>query len=200
MNEWLSYLLISVLSYLFGSLLFAQLIAKLKGIDLRKVGSKNTGALNLYRATHSKLWVCLATLGDVGKGWLAVTLTSIFLGAPQALLFAAIFVVLGHQYSLFLKFKGGKGVATTMGVYASLLVPSYLPLSLFGWITFNWVILWASLFGLGYVLGKKLRIGRISAWVCLPIIAFLLKVSMPIVFLFVILSLLGLLKEAWSTD
>jgi hypothetical protein len=80
------------------------------------------------------------------------------------------------------------------------LPPPYLPLAISGWINFTWVILWALLFGLGYALGKKLRMGRIGAWVCLPIISFLLKASMPMVFLFVILSLLGLLKEVWSAD
>jgi len=200
MSDWLTYLLASVLSYLLGSLLFAQLIANLKGIDLRKVGSKNTGALNLYRSTHSKLLVCLATLGDMGKGWLAVTLASLLSATPEASLFAAAFVVLGHQYSLLTKFKGGKGVLTTMGVYASLEAPQLLPLSLFGWINFTWVISWALLFGLGYAFTKKLKVGRIVAYVCLPIIAFSLKISMPIVLLFTVLSLFGLLKEDWRAE
>jgi glycerol-3-phosphate acyltransferase PlsY len=177
--------------------LFAQLIASLKGIDLREVGSKNTGALNLYRATHSKLLVCLATLGDLGKGWLAVTLTSVLSATPEAPLLAAAWVVLGHQYSFLLKFKGGKGVSPIMGVYAGLEAPKLLHLSLFGWINFAWVICWALLLGLGYAFTKKLKVGRIVAYVVLPVIAFSLQTSMPVVLLLGVLSLFGLAKEDW---
>lgn len=112
---------ISLISYLLGSIPFSYLVARFFGKNLYEVGSKNIGAANVYRATGKAGATILALIGDVGKGGLAVALAkglTCFWGynpiLGQAL--AAFFVVAGHNWPIFLKFKGGRGLASLAGV------------------------------------------------------------------------------------
>ncbi|MFN4218925.1 MAG: glycerol-3-phosphate 1-O-acyltransferase PlsY [Candidatus Bipolaricaulia bacterium] len=97
--------------YLVGSLPFSYLVARLKRIDIRQHGSGNVGATNVTRVVGAG-YGALALIGDVGKGVFAAWLTG-FLNAP---LWLSGLAVVGHNWSLFLKFTGGKGVATTLGL------------------------------------------------------------------------------------
>ncbi len=110
--------LLSVLAYLLGSVPFGLIIAKLFcGVDPRTGGSGNVGATNVARLCGFK-WGMLTLACDLLKGFLPVV---IYAGASGPLSHLAypigLAVVLGHMYSCFLKFKGGKGVATTVGVF-----------------------------------------------------------------------------------
>jgi glycerol-3-phosphate acyltransferase PlsY len=113
-----------VVAYLIGSVPFAVLMSRLFRLpDPRTYGSKNPGATNVLR-TGKKAAAALTLLGDAAKGWLAVYLAQHFasrygLGSPT---FAAVALAafLGHSYSVFLRFHGGKGVATTLGVLLAL--------------------------------------------------------------------------------
>ncbi len=104
-----------LLAFLIGSIPTGLLIAKTKGIDLRKVGSGNIGATNVLRAVGKEA-ALFTLLGDIAKGVAPVAIGK-FLGFG---VFDAgilgISAILGHNFSLFLKFKGGKGVATSIGV------------------------------------------------------------------------------------
>ncbi len=97
--------------YLVGALPFSYLVARLKRIDIRQHGSGNVGATNVTRVVGAG-YGALALLGDVGKGVFAAWLTGA-LGVP---LWLSGLAVVGHNWSIFLKFTGGKGVATTLGV------------------------------------------------------------------------------------
>ncbi len=113
-----------ILAYLTGSVSFAVLMSKAFRLpDPRSYGSHNPGATNVLRS-GKKLAAALTLLGDAGKGWLAVSLAQHFAPPDQnALLLvsaAALAVFLGHLYPLFLRFKGGKGVATALGVLLAL--------------------------------------------------------------------------------
>lgn len=113
-----------LLSYLLGSIPFAVVVSRLMGLkDPRSFGSGNPGATNVLRTGNKKAAV-LTLLGDAAKGWLAVFLAAYVtskLGIPVAVVAAcAVAAFLGHVYSLFLKFKGGKGVATALGVLLAL--------------------------------------------------------------------------------
>jgi glycerol-3-phosphate acyltransferase PlsY len=117
-------LIFVVCAYLIGSVSFALLMSKAFGLaDPRTYGSGNPGATNVLRSGKKSAAV-LTLLGDAAKGWLAVWLTQRF--APQdenyLLLVAlvAIAVFLGHVFPVFLRFKGGKGVATALGVLLAL--------------------------------------------------------------------------------
>jgi acyl phosphate:glycerol-3-phosphate acyltransferase len=104
-----------MLSFLTGSIPFGIIVARIKGVDLKKVGSGNIGATNVLRSM-GKGPAALTLLGDILKGTLAVALGRYFgVGALYEGLIG-ISAILGHNFSVFLKFRGGKGVATGLGV------------------------------------------------------------------------------------
>lgn len=112
------------LAYLLGSISFAVLMSKVFGLaDPRTYGSGNPGATNVLRS-GKKAAAVLTLLGDAAKGWLAVFLAIHFASHDgQGLLSVALVslaVFLGHVFPIFLKFKGGKGVATALGVLLAL--------------------------------------------------------------------------------
>ena len=113
-----SYILI-VFAYLLGSVPVGVLLARMKGADPRKVGSGNIGATNVMRAA-GKMTGALTLVGDILKGLLPVVVAFI-MGEPVIVVAAAgLAAFLGHLFPLFLGFKGGKGVATALGVYLRL--------------------------------------------------------------------------------
>jgi len=109
-----------VVGYLFGSIPFGIILTKLAGgPDLRSIGSGNIGATNVLRTGNKKL--AAATLvGDMLKGTAAVIVGARLLGGPEAALAAGIGAFLGHLFPIWLRFKGGKGVATYLGVLIGL--------------------------------------------------------------------------------
>jgi glycerol-3-phosphate acyltransferase PlsY len=106
---------ILLLAFLIGSIPFGIIIAKAKGVDLKKVGSGNIGATNVLRSI-GKYPALLTLLGDVLKGTAAVALGRYFGSGPVFEGLVGFCAILGHNFSLFLGFKGGKGVATSFGV------------------------------------------------------------------------------------
>jgi glycerol-3-phosphate acyltransferase PlsY len=113
----MSLVLISIISYLLGSIPFSYLVARAYGKNLYQVGSGNIGTANVWRATGKVEATLMALIGDLGKGILSVFLAQRFFPGqilPQAL--AAFFAVLGHNWPIFLKFKGGRGLATLAGI------------------------------------------------------------------------------------
>jgi acyl phosphate:glycerol-3-phosphate acyltransferase len=105
-----------ICAYLLGSLPTAFIIGKLrKGIDIRKIGSRNMGAMNTFYNVGF-WWGMLALAGDIGKGMLGVAVAR-WLNTGQYIdLAAGLMVLLGHNFPVFLKFKGGKGGAAMIGV------------------------------------------------------------------------------------
>ena len=107
--------------YLLGSIPFGYIVGKLfKKVDIREFGSGNIGATNAFRILGPSL-ASLVLLGDVGKGILSIYLVR-FLNIDNSLILAiaGLAVICGHDWSLFLGFKGGKGIATTFGVIFAL--------------------------------------------------------------------------------
>ncbi|NYT60876.1 glycerol-3-phosphate 1-O-acyltransferase PlsY [Alcaligenaceae bacterium] len=117
-------LAIALLSYLLGSISFAVIVSKIMKLqDPRTFGSKNPGATNVLR-TGNKTAAALTLLGDAAKGWVAVVVAMYAthqLDLPEiTIAVSAVAAFLGHVYPVFLKFKGGKGVATALGVLLGL--------------------------------------------------------------------------------
>lgn len=117
-------LIFVVFAYLVGSVSFAVLTSKAFGLaDPRTYGSGNPGATNVLRS-GKKIAAALTLFGDAAKGWLVVILAAYFMpqGADDLMLvtLAAMAVFLGHLFPIFLRFKGGKGVATAQGVLLAL--------------------------------------------------------------------------------
>ena len=133
----MTYIWALLIGYLLGSINFAVLVAKYKGLDLFSLGSGNPGATNVKR-TMGALWGNTVFLLDFSKGYLAVFLTQSILvleGLNYDLLaiLGLLGAILGHSFSIFLKFRGGKGVATTMGGLLALM-PWVLVLGLVAWL------------------------------------------------------------------
>ena len=112
-----------VIGYLLGSIPFGLVLTRLAGTeDLRSIGSGNIGATNVLR-TGSKGLAAATLLGDMLKGTVAVVIAGYFAG-PNAAMLAGLGAFLGHLFPVWLKFRGGKGVATYIGVLLGLFWPA----------------------------------------------------------------------------
>jgi glycerol-3-phosphate acyltransferase PlsY len=135
-------LLICFISYIFGSIPSGYIIGKLKGVDLRSKGSGNIGASNAFRVLGKKEGI-MTLLFDMLKGFIPTILIWIFFKNQNFTELGALFTVLGHDFSVFLKFRGGKGVATSYGV--SLFFSIYSLIGIFLWIAILKLTKYASL-------------------------------------------------------
>lgn len=169
-----------VLAYLLGSVSFAVLMSKAFGLaDPRTYGSGNPGATNVLRSGR-KLAAALTLLGDAAKGWLAVFLAIQF--APhdgEGLLMVALVslaVFLGHVFPIFLKFKGGKGVATALGVL--LAISGWMGLAVLG----TWLLV--------AVVFRYSSLSALVAAVAAPVYAMLLQLRPELVMAVGAMSLL----------
>jgi glycerol-3-phosphate acyltransferase PlsY len=119
MNVFLGILSIAI-AYLLGSIPFAYLIGKWRGFDVRRIGDKNVGTFNIFR--HAGMGAGIATLvADVGKGALAIVVAKLLSGNELVVFFAGVAVVMGHNWPVFLHFRGGRGLAAVIGVLLALL-------------------------------------------------------------------------------
>ena len=118
-----------ITAYLLGSIPFGFLIARSHGIDIRKHGSGNIGATNTFRVLGKK-WGLLVFILDAAKGCFAVLLAQWFLGhhvSDILKIVIGICAIAGHTFPLWLSFRGGKGVATTLGVFLNIIpVPTLI--------------------------------------------------------------------------
>lgn len=109
------YVLVSLIAYLLGNIASAYLISKAMGkIDIRNYGSGNSGSTNVLRVLGAKP-AAIAFLGDMLKGTAAVLIGG-YIGGGYGEILAGIFVIIGHNWPIFLGGKGGKGIATTIGL------------------------------------------------------------------------------------
>jgi len=125
----LTSLLVLILSYLIGSIMSGDLVARFKKIDLRSQGSGNVGATNVFR-TMGTLYGVIVLVADVLKGVIAVLLgvwVDNHYGFNSNLpILAGILAIVGHNWPIYAKFKGGKGIATSLGVLIALSPTSLL--------------------------------------------------------------------------
>ena len=134
------------IGYILGSIPTSYIMGKLiKGIDIRDFGSGNVGATNALRILGTKVGIFTLII-DIGKGFLTVNIARMIISEPTdlILILTGLFAILGHIFTLFLKFKGGKGVATSAGVFIAL-VPIPLALALFVFVFTVWLSKFVSL-------------------------------------------------------
>jgi glycerol-3-phosphate acyltransferase PlsY len=170
-------LLLLIAGFLLGSIPTGKIIAGRLGIDLQSTGSGNIGATNVLRST-GKLPALFTLIGDMAKGVVAVLLARYFEVGAWNEGMVGIAAVVGHNYSIFLKFRGGKGVATSLGV---LLV--YAPLA--GLAT---VAVWL----LAVLVTRISSLGAIISFCSLPLSMYYLdaKEKLPISFIISIILLM----------
>lgn len=159
---------ILLISYILGAIPFAYIVSNIFGkIDIRKKGSGNIGATNVLRVLGPLPGILVLVL-DLLKGFLAVKVAGLYL--PKFIYLAGFLVVIGHCWTIFLKFKGGKGVATTLGVILAI-NPNYL---------IYMIIIWFIVF----LIFKIVSLASVTSAFLLPIILVLKKVE-PKVLIFI---------------
>lgn len=151
-------ILVLLFSYLLGSIPNGYIFGKqFAGKDIRNYGSGNVGATNVARVAGYKVGLLVAIL-DITKGFLSVYIAKSFLLPEYSMTFvfiAAILAIIGHNWSMFLSFQGGKGVATSVGVILSLFPMSFIVLFIV-WITMIFIT-------------KMVSVGSILGAISLPI-------------------------------
>jgi acyl phosphate:glycerol-3-phosphate acyltransferase len=146
-------------AYLIGSVPFALLLSRRWGArDLRRIGSGNLGAANVLRASGVTAGVLVAIL-DILKGAVSVMLAQRLSGDPLGPAAAGVAAVIGHVYPVWLRFRGGKGVATACGVF-SVLTPLAVPPTLAIFVATVWAT-------------KYISLGSVAASISLPAIAYI---------------------------
>ncbi|WP_174520476.1 glycerol-3-phosphate 1-O-acyltransferase PlsY [Desulfolucanica intricata] len=169
-----------IISYLIGSIPFGYLVGRLwKGIDIRELGSGNIGTTNVWRNLGPVAGI-ISLLGDAGKGALAVLIAK-QLGGPSTVLLASLAVLAGHSYPVFLKFKGGKIVATGLGVLLSI-APLVALIAAIVWLLFVGISRYVSL-------------GSIAAAVCVPVSMLILVDKWQVILFGFIISFFAIYKH-----
>ena len=120
-----SIILFTIIGYLLGAISFAVIIARSQGVDIFKEGSGNPGATNVKRILGKK-WGHAVFALDALKGFTATVLPLMVYSDDRLAIIGLIAAILGHSFSVFLKFRGGKGVATTIGGLIVLMCPVLL--------------------------------------------------------------------------
>lgn len=166
--ETITFVLWFAVGFVFGSVPSGLWLVKaIHGIDIRQYGSKNIGSTNVFRTVGGKT-ASLVLLCDAGKGILAALLADMLTGGDlYAVLFAAIGALLGHNYSLFLGFKGGRGVATGLGLLI-FLMPKVSGICFLVWLA---IVLATRYVSLGSCVGA----------LCAPFIAFYFGYPLPVI-------------------
>ncbi len=178
-----------ILSYLIGSIPTAYIFGKiLKGIDIRQHGSGNVGATNVFRVLGKKPGIAVLLL-DILKGVVAVVLVSDLLGLTKVihLVILAAMVVCGHNWTVFLKFKGGKGIATSLGVLIGLTIKIAVIRPVLIWVVLIWILC--------FLITRIISISSIIATTCLPIIMVLTNQEITIICLGIIFCLFVVLRH-----
>ena len=171
---------ICVLSYLLGNVSTSFFIAKcFANIDIRNYGSGNAGATNALRILGKKA-ASFALIGDILKGIIAVLIGKFILG-EDGQIFAGLFVVIGHNWPVFLGFKGGKGVATTIGVMTAInpyIVAGIVPIGV-----------------LIIIMTKYVSLASILGMIIFPITMLFLKQPIKLVLFSFILSMMSVYRH-----
>ena len=175
------YLLMGVLAYLVGSIPSGLILGKLFWhTDLRKYGSHNIGATNAWR-TLGKVPGIIVFLADSLKGQAGVLLGLSLVGTPLAAVIGGLLAIVGHSFSLFLRFHGGKGVATSLGVLTMLM----------GNVTLIVFALWFTI----VYMTRYVSLGSVVAGVLTPILAALFAYPMEYIVFTVIAALLVIVRH-----
>lgn len=196
--ETLAYLLIALAAYLVGSVPTGYLAGRARGLDIRKVGSGNIGATNVLRVLGKPVGIAVL-LADVFKGFLAVVATVNFFPEVQSsfpavfgstsdpalrerlALVAAVSVVIGHNYTCWLGFKGGKGIATSAGAFLAL-APAATGIAVGVWVVV-------------FLATRYVSVASIAAAAALPVGAWLLPHSLGVRVLATVLGALAIWKH-----
>jgi glycerol-3-phosphate acyltransferase PlsY len=187
-----AYVLTAIVGYLLGSIPTGFLVAKAKGIDIRTVGSGNIGATNVFRAVGKPAGIFVLVLdglkGYTACAWLPDLVMRYVAGVNNSPSFhdllritGGISAILGHNYTCWLKFKGGKGIATSAGVLAALVPLAFIIILVI------WIVVFAA--------SRYVSVASIAASVALPFAAYFTRYSTTIVGVTAAMAVLAVYKH-----
>lgn len=184
-----------VIGYLLGSIPSAYIVARLKGKDIRQLGSGTVGGFNTYREIGAKAGIAVV-IADMGKGTLAVAIAYELLGVSQPLVLAAgLAAIVGHMWTPFLKFRGGMGMGTALGVMAILL-------PLYGY--WQQLVIFLGVIAVPLFITRNIALSMFTALLALPIIIWIGTKSIPftvltaVMFVIIWLRFLPTARAAWT--
>ncbi len=183
-----------LISYLIGSLPTAYIFGRaLKGIDIRKFGSGNVGATNALRVLGKPVGITVLIL-DILKGFVAVVflgdiLAARIIGIPEltARIILGFSCICGHNWTIFLKFKGGKGMATTLGVLLGLAVKVTGLKTVFGLVLLTWLVV--------FIIARIVSLASILSVMALPVYMLLFKQPRILIYASLLLSIFIILRH-----
>jgi acyl phosphate:glycerol-3-phosphate acyltransferase len=183
----LTYIVTALVAYLLGSIPTGFLVAKARGVDIRTVGSGNIGATNAFRVLGKGFGI-FVLLMDALKGWVAVEVGAHVMAKllpgpdPEYLaITAGIAAILGHNFTCWLHFKGGKGIATSAGVLIAL-----VPLAL---------VIILSIFIIFFVTTRYVSVGSIAAAFALPFATWFTQHDIGLTVVMTAIGALAILKH-----
>ncbi|MDD5567781.1 MAG: glycerol-3-phosphate 1-O-acyltransferase PlsY [Candidatus Omnitrophica bacterium] len=175
-----------IISYLFGSIPTAYIFGRIiKGTDIRKFGSGNVGATNALRLL-GKGWGITVLALDILKGFLPVAILPNILGIRANIslesfcIFAGVGCICGHNWTIFLRFKGGKGVATTLGVLLGLSIKIAGLKIILGITVFIWLAV--------FLLTRIISLASLLSALSFPVLTVLFRQSLSLIFIVTLLS------------
>jgi len=171
-----------LLSYFLGAIPFGVIVGKMRGVDVRAVGSGNTGTTNVWRTLGPKAGASVFAL-DVAKGLAAPFIARALIASTEYSWIAvcAAMAIIGHTFSVFLKFRGGKGIATGLGAALGLMpIPALIAFAVWGGVL---------------LLSRMISVASIAACIALPLLALAFQVPNAYVVVIAIIALLAILKH-----
>jgi len=182
--------LLAIFAYFLGSIPVGKIISnRIAGLDITGIGSRNIGATNVSRVVGIK-WGIVTLLLDMCKGLIPILILRSVSNDQAAIFFwtaiVAIASIAGHQFSVFMNFKGGKGVATALGVYIAV-----SPVA---------VLVALGIFISVVLLSNFISLGSITAALCLPIVIYLLGKPCPLVIASIAIAAMILARHHSNID
>lgn len=179
--ETTTLLLCCLLGYFLGAIPFGVIVGKAHGVDVRAVGSGNSGATNVWRTLGPGAGILVFAL-DVCKGLAAPLIARTLPGGDHwTIALCAALAIVGHTFSVFLKFRGGKGIATGLGAALGLMpVPAVIAFALWG---------------VALLLSRMISVASVVACVALPLVAWQLDAPRPFVLVIAIIAMIAIVKH-----
>ncbi|RQD74621.1 MAG: glycerol-3-phosphate 1-O-acyltransferase [Candidatus Syntrophonatronum acetioxidans] len=170
-----------IIAYLIGSISFGYIFCKiLKGVDIREYGSGSTGATNISRILGFGPALLIFVL-DALKGVSALYLTQLFTDNPYLVILAGIAVVAGHNWPVFFGFRGGRGIATSLGVLIGI-----SPL----------VVLWLLFIGLSIIaVTRYVSLGSVTGAISLPLLMWYFGLEVPYIFFGTLMTIMAVVRH-----
>jgi glycerol-3-phosphate acyltransferase PlsY len=188
MDTWIKFAILIIASYLLGGVPSSYLVARSRGIDLRKQGTSQVGGGNLWRTTSRKLGLIVGIF-DFFKGMLMVLIAwRVGLDAGQQLA-VGLAAVVGHNWSVFLRFYGGRGVATSLGII--IILPC---------ININEITTWplVAFFAIGtsgLIIARRTPVPILAGFILLPVISAIAHEPLPVTLEYIAMALIIIIKR-----